>query len=217
MTAPTLLRDLTPDQQRQRDALVALLVAALIFGVGPLAAAILAARIAAWRDTASAIYADLGIDDDPPDPDVPTLQAEALQTAHGIAATWRRDATAAATALATAYLLAHGTLHGARARLTRELHGWARDHAAWKAAQVANAETGDAAHAATLAALALVRAGSTDFAGDPQALTVTVWPDTAAEPFCSEFAGKTYPASMASSIGPFPAHPNCLHYVAVNS
>lgn len=213
----TLLRDLTPDQERHRDALVALLVAGFILDVGALAAAIHAARIAAWQATAARIADDLDLTGDLPAPDAAALQAEVVQTAHGIAATWRRDVRIAAAALVTAWLLAHGTLHGARAPLGRALRRWARAHAEWKAAQIANAETGASGHAATLAVLALILGGALAYAGQTAALTVTVHPDTAAESFCAAYAGKTYPASMASSIGPFPAHPNCVHYVAVNA
>lgn len=224
-----LKSDPTPEQRRQAETLVTAVVAAYLLTtseIADLAALILTARLAAltaaYEDAASSAGADLPEDWQPPDSVTQAQRDAADANAASIAATYRQDAIATATAFMLHWLAQHGDdadpLAGARSALTRHLSAWADERAVWKAAQVAQYETSSAAHAGTLAAVDDLESGDlTDDTGAPidySQLTVAVLPESSSSDFCADYAGNVYAFDDAPSLD-FPAHISCVHFVVV--
>lgn len=208
-----------------RDALIASLCALFLLSdseIQDMADAIATAREDAAGAALDDALGELAIDVDAADvlSDLDaTIAVGAEQTARAIAATYQQDLFAEANRFVDAWLQEHGTLDGCRAALASDLNTWAVERATWKADQIANYEVGDALDDGTKIAIDGLLNG--DYAPDDLALsdiTVTVLPETAAEPFCQEYAGQEYSLDDAADlIGVFPAHAGCPHFLQVNA
>jgi hypothetical protein len=190
--------------------------AAIAAMAGYIAEARLQSLTAAYTSAASDLSADVPSDWQPPSDVAAQMHDEAQTSADGIAQTYQHDITAAAVAFLLAWQHDHdGSLSGARTALTDFLSGWAKSRAAWKAQQVAMAETNQAAQAGIDELVQGILDGSiTDGEGnayDPAQLGVMVIPSEAAEPFCAEYAGNVYRMDDYDAVDLFPAHVSCPH------
>lgn len=184
-------------------------------------AARLTAYVTSYRHAVTTAGGAIGHDWQPDDATLRKLSAAALAAAQAIAATYQEDLHSAAAAAVDAWLkqqAAAGATSSASVPrdLAHDVQTWANDRAQWKAQQVGQYETGQAAHQATLDAHDDLLAGDwTDESGDPlldllSILYVAILPAESSLDECSEFAGNVYRFDDAPQLD-FPAHQNCIH------
>ncbi len=191
-----------------------------------LARDIYAARVAAY--TSAYLSAAQAAGATPPDgwrPSDATLTAlatSAFTAARQIAATYHDDLEHAAAGMVDDWITTYPDAGGATGPVERELaarvKAWADERAAWKAQQVGQYETAQAAHTATQDAANDLTdgtlTGADGAAVDTSALQVAVLPASSSGDYCAGFAGQVFAFDDAPAID-LPAHPFCVHYWVV--
>lgn len=198
---------------------VAAVVAAFAFTdeeIAALAHAILEARVAAYafsyRHQAQTMRVSLPQDWQPTQKALDHQADLAWKAARGIAQTYQADLERQANAL----LAEEKRLRSALVGVVVGLAEWAQDRAEWKSQQIGATETSDSQDDGTQDFLedALIGLLFEGLTADDYELAVL--PDEAAEPFCEDYAGQTFPLEQYSELaGIFPAHPLCPHGVYV--
>lgn len=194
--------------------------------VAAISAAILTARLAAWKATyaAAAKTAGATLPDGGPTPSAAqerTQQRESDAAAASIAATYARDLAAHAATFTQDWLKSHdGSLDGAEGALRSDLAAYSATRADGKGEQVAQYETGVGGNDGTQAAIDDLDSGDLPVYDDEgqllsdllSMLYVAILPDDSSPDECMEYAGNCYSFDDAPSLD-FPLHPNCIHAV----
>lgn len=182
-------------------------------------AAALASYITSYRANAEAAGASVPDDWQPSDTVLTALAAGAFTAARQITATYRDDLERAATSSVDDWLTTHpgADMSGPVERdLAAEVKAWADERAAWKAQQVGQYETSQAAHTATQDAASDLADGTlTDASGtvlDTSQLQVAVLPAESSGDYCANYAGRVFQFDDAPQLD-FPAHIGCIHFV----
>lgn len=208
------------DNDKQKAALIALLIAAFLLtdsDIAAMATLITTARL----DSAKVSYAQAsdttgvdGSDWEPSDEVQQTIQDVSTQDAESIAATYEDDLTSVTTRFVDAWLIDHDTLDGCEDATRKELAEWVADRTTWKSEQIANYTCSSGANTGTDEWLDDLDEGG--FGGlNPDDLEVTVLPEESSNDLCADYAGKVFGIDEVDTIPSFPIHSNCPHRIVI--
>lgn len=215
------------ENDHEAEALAVAVAAAFLLTdaeVAQISAAILTARLAAWKATyaAAAKTAGATLPDGGATPSAAEerkQQRESDAAAASIAATYARDLASHAATFTQDWLRDHdGSLDGAEDALRDDLAAYSETRADGKGAQVAQYESGVGGNDGTHAAMDDLASGDLPVYDDEgqllsdllSILYVAILPDDSSPDFCFDYAGNIYAFDDAPAID-FPAHIGCIH------
>lgn len=207
---------MSKDDDKQKAALIALLIVAFLLtdnDIAAMATLITSARL----DSAKASYAQAsdttGVDGNDWEPSKDVLQAiqdTSEQDAQSIAATYEEDLTSVTTSFVDSWVANNDTLDGCEDAARKTIAAWATDRTKWKSEQIANYTCSSGADTGTNEWLDDLDEGG--FGGlNPDDWEIEIQPSESSSDFCKDWAGKRFPLSERENIIAFPAHSNCIH------
>ncbi len=201
---------------KDREKLIALLLAAYAFtqeDISALASLLSSAYLAAMQRAAqralTTLHAAGAQGWQPLAAQIRAAEAQALEAAKGIAATF--------TSLLEGFLRGLGSLLNDAQAAVGRIADWARGLFQWKVPQIVNVTCGSGNDAGTSAVVedlldgTLVDADEPDLVIGANGYQFTVEPEESSNDTCKDYAGKTFSMDQWDEVPDFPIHPECPH------
>lgn len=209
------------DKKRDRDKLLALLLAAYLLSQKDIARVTLAIATgylvsmqAAYREAAATVGSD-GTEWEPSQAEEDTAHMWAQEQAQGIAETYARDLTSAINTYLESYQEeSGGSLVGASAHAGKVIGDWCKERASWKSEQMSNSSCGSGGDAGISKFLVDLTNGQfvdteTGEAVKMEDYAIAVLPEQAGCPTCKTYAGLLW--DIQDTLPEFPLHTSCGH------